>query len=183
MRGRVFFLAAFATVFFIISSVAAGDSLDAGRWFEKGQALARAGKMEEAVAAFDLAIEKEASPLRGLSTPELYYNRGLAYEGLENHKKAIADFSKAIESNPKYVEAYFERGNAYFGMTSLWQAVRDYTKALEINPDLAKAYYTRGYAYMLLKDKEDGMADIKKAAKMGHEPAKVFLKANGVEAK
>lgn len=183
MRGKAFFFCplrgvnALAAVFFIISSVAAGEGLDAGRWVDKGQALVRDGKMEEAVAAFDLAIEKEGR------TPELYYRRGLAYESLENHKMAVDDFSKAIELNPKYVEAYFERGNAYFGMTSLWQAVRDYTKALDINPDLAKAYYTRGYAYMLLKDKEDGLADIKKAAKMGHEPARIFLKANGIEAK
>ncbi|MBI5888438.1 MAG: tetratricopeptide repeat protein [Deltaproteobacteria bacterium] len=177
MRGRVFFIIATAAVFFVSPFAANGEGLDSVKWLEKGQELARAGKIEEAVAAFDLAIEKDAR------VPELYYNRGLAYEGLENHKMAIDDFSKAIELNPNYVEAYFERGNAYFGITSLWQAVRDYTKALDIDPGLAKAYYTRGYAYLLLKDKEDGMADIKKAAKMGHEPARIFLKANGTEAK
>jgi len=182
MRGKASFAAVMAAVLFIFSS-AAGEGLDAINWFEKGQALAKAGKMEEAVAAFDLAIEKEARPLRGFNTPELYYNRGLAYEGLENHTKAIDDFSKAIELNPVFAEAYFERGNAYFGQSFLWRAVRDYTKALDINPGLAKAYYTRGYAYMLLKDEEDGLADIKKAAEMGHEPAKVFLKANGIEEK
>ena len=43
---------------------------------------------------------------------EAYYHRGLAYHGLDNYEKAIRDYSKAIELNPKFTEAYVNLRNA-----------------------------------------------------------------------
>jgi tetratricopeptide (TPR) repeat protein len=41
------------------------------------------------------------------------YNRGLAYYGLKQYERAIADCDRVLELDPKYVDAYFNRGLAY----------------------------------------------------------------------
>ena len=38
-------------------------------------------------------------------TKEDYFNQGVAYYGKKQFDKAIADYSKAIELNPKYANA------------------------------------------------------------------------------
>lgn len=40
-----------------------------------------------------------------------YYNRGVALFKSNKFKEALADFDKAIELNPKYVNAYKYRAN------------------------------------------------------------------------
>jgi tetratricopeptide (TPR) repeat protein len=42
-----------------------------------------------------------------------YYNQGTVYDDLKQHEKAVEDFGKAIELNPKYAEAYYNRGAVY----------------------------------------------------------------------
>jgi len=42
-----------------------------------------------------------------------YLNSGIAHVNLGKYQKAIDDYTKAIELNPKYAEAYNNRGVAY----------------------------------------------------------------------
>jgi lipoprotein NlpI len=42
-----------------------------------------------------------------------YYNRGIDLDEVGDHDKAIADYTKAIELDPKYVYAYVNRGVAW----------------------------------------------------------------------
>jgi tetratricopeptide (TPR) repeat protein len=70
------------------------------------------------------------------------------YRGLEARKKghldqAIADFTKALELNPR-AECAYSRGEAY-SLKGQWdQAIADYTKALELNPRFVTAISTGG---------------------------------------
>ncbi len=49
----------------------------------------------------------------GNSAGAYYYNRGLEYQRKGQYDKAISDYTKAIEINPKYAVAYYNRGLAY----------------------------------------------------------------------
>ena len=51
--------------------------------------------------------------------------------------KAITDFSKAIELNPKDADAIYNRGNAYRIKGQFDKAISDYNKAVELNPRFA----------------------------------------------
>ena len=44
-----------------------------------------------------------------------YYNRGISYRETGKLDLAMADYTRAIELNPKYFEAYNNRGNLYHG--------------------------------------------------------------------
>ena len=78
---------------------------------------------------------------------KFYNNRGIDWARKGQHEKAIADFTKAIEIDPRYAKAYYNRGFAYFLKGQYEQAISDFTKAIELNPRYADAYINRGVAY------------------------------------
>ena len=77
----------------------------------------------------------------------VYNNRGMGYANDHNYEKAIEDYSKAIENNPKFAAAYLNRGDAYKNKSDYNKAIEDYSMAIAIDPKLAAAYKNRGAAY------------------------------------
>ena len=65
---------------------------------------------------------------------EAYYNRGIAHAKKNMHDQAIADYSKAININPRDADAYYNRGVAYDDKGMHDQAIANYSRAHEINP-------------------------------------------------
>ncbi len=94
----------------------------------------------------------------GNSEMRNYLESGDAKFGRGDDKGAIEDYTKAIESDPKYAEAYCNRGAAEYKLGDYKAALEDCNKAVEFAPDLSTAYYNRGNA-------EDGMGDYKKSIK------------------
>src|SRR5512147_2944807 len=101
---------------------------------------------------YDLAI-KECT--EQVNTPHIsdstlarsYVNRGVAYSGKGLSDQAIADFSKAIETDPKLYIAYNNRGTIYLQRDLTEQALADFTKTLSLKPDFTFARYNRAIAY------------------------------------
>ena len=63
---------------------------------------------------------------------ESYYADGSINLVEGDTERAIADLTKALELNPRHVEAYYKRGLA-FSLTERWQdAVKDFTAALAL---------------------------------------------------
>ena len=80
------------------------------------------------------------------------YSLGLKKYNLNDNIGAIADFSKAIEDNPKDAKAYCKRGNAKYLLMDYTGAIQDCTKSIEINSKYAEAYNVRGITERKLKD-------------------------------
>jgi tetratricopeptide (TPR) repeat protein len=80
-----------------------------------------------------------------------YINRGNVYTDPYNAKrdlnKAISDYTKAIEIDPKDADAYFDRGLAFYYKDDFDRAIPDLAKAIEIKPGFKSAYFNRGHAY------------------------------------
>ena len=95
-----------------------------------------------------------------------YYNRGVDHLLSGDYQKAIVDFTKAIEINPKYAKAYNNRGVARGFLEDYQGAIVDFTKAIEINLKYVTAYYNRGIAHYQLKDYQRAITDLQKAAKL-----------------
>ena len=73
--------------------------------------------------------------------------------------RAIAAFTRAIETEPKYAEAYVKRGLAYYRAGQYKAAIADYTRTLNLNRYHADAYASRGDAYRALGDGQHAIAD------------------------
>ena len=79
--------------------------------------------------------------------------KGNGYFGQSQWDEAITEYSKAIELNPRLVEAYENRGMAYENGKDPDKAIIDYTKVVELDPSNAFNYVRRALVYYYAKQK------------------------------
>ncbi|HXX93282.1 MAG TPA: tetratricopeptide repeat protein [Planctomycetota bacterium] len=76
---------------------------------------------------------------------------------------ALADFTRALEMNPKLAAAWYGRGVLLSNKGQLDRALADYSKAIEADPKFAKAYFSRAILRSYRNDDEGALADYGKA--------------------
>jgi tetratricopeptide (TPR) repeat protein len=113
-----------------------------------------------------------------------YYQSGLARKAKGDLDGAIADYSKAIEINPRYAEAFVNRGVARKAKGDLSGAIADYDKALALDPGLKEAYNNRGLARQLQGSLDPAIADFDKAIELdAHYAGAHYNRASAARAK
>ena len=65
-------------------------------------------------------------------TAESYFNSGNNYLNLKEYKKAIADYTQAIQLNPHDADFYYNRGLAYYKLKEYEKAEADYNQATQL---------------------------------------------------
>lgn len=141
--------------------------------FEKAFALAKdtdamgtkakledvAGKHREAAADYSRVIAVAPD----LSWP--YVQRGIAYEGMKDWAKAIADYTVLCDRYPKSYDYFEMRGKAYLSANQLQKSLADYDKVVALNPSYTGGYAERAKVYQKIDGKRSPrvMADLKKA--------------------
>jgi tetratricopeptide (TPR) repeat protein len=95
------------------------------------------GRMEQN--KFGHALQVVAQQESERDAAVAYYRRGNAYGKKGDLDRAIADYDKAIELDPKYVMAYNNRGIAYGKKGDFDSAIADLNKAIELDPKYVKA--------------------------------------------
>ena len=63
---------------------------------------------------------------------EAYCSRGIAYAKKREYDRAIADYDKAIDLNPKNAKAYYQRGYVYDIKGERDRAMADYNQAMRL---------------------------------------------------
>lgn len=106
--------------------------------------------------------EKAIGLLSAPKTSMDYFTRALANMVLEKPDAAIADYSKAIELNPRNVRAIAKRGVIYNNKKQLDLAMADFNKAIELNPRFVVSLYYRGNIYLNQQKRELAIADYTK---------------------
>ena len=86
------------------------------------------------------------------SDPAGYLDRGNRYSRNGVYHKAIEDYTKAIELDPKFAEAYYHRGCSWYEVDKFEDSITDLTKAIEINPKNNLIYTNIAITYCSLKN-------------------------------
>lgn len=76
-----------------------------------------------------------------------YYFRASAYVKLEDYKKALADYTAAIKTDPERSAYYQSRGDFYFDLGEYELAEKDYQKYISLKPSDPLGYIGIGRNY------------------------------------
>jgi tetratricopeptide (TPR) repeat protein len=157
-------------------------------WFNRGVSrmreanrLSALGRAEETSKVRQAAIAdfSEAVRLRA-SFAEAFNNRGLVHLALGEPSRAMADFEKAVEANPKHASAWYNLASqrdqtgddlAKAGRrdeaVAMWDSALDaYTTALSHAPDTPEYLNMRGNTHRAKGDRAKAAADYERALKV-----------------
>ena len=85
--------------------------------------------------------------------------RGLAYEKLWDHRRALEDYNRVIDIAPDGPGGYLDRARVYGDMEEHSRAVEDYDMAIRLSPGNAAAHSSRGACHAQLGDLAGAMSD------------------------
>lgn len=113
--------------------------------------------MKEAIAAFDIAIDKDPGQYKA------HYRRAVAHDRLDEPDAADADYRKCIELRPQYSPCFVDLAQLYidYGFANVGVAVLEVGVA--VNDKDAQMYLGLGRAMSQLRKYEDAVDALKKA--------------------
>jgi tetratricopeptide (TPR) repeat protein/tRNA A-37 threonylcarbamoyl transferase component Bud32 len=163
---------------------------------ERGRILQRRHLYDDAVRAYDLALEVRpdyalvhrfrAEALlelrryedalkafdaylryeKGTVPADVYRGRGVTYAKLGRYAEAIADYSRALAQEPRSPGMRTRRGWAAL-MAASQMALADFDEAIKLNPKDGDSYNGRGYARVQLGQYRAAVADAETAVRLG----------------
>jgi tetratricopeptide (TPR) repeat protein len=147
-----------------------------------GTALYQQKKWDEAIAQYRTAIELDrTSALAHHNLGAVLFNRCELSDGytrkvidaypnlaakLPKLAEAAACYKKAIELDPKYVDAYVALGSALRYQGQLDEAIATLQKAIDLKPKGVAAWYERGLVYRDLQQPDKARADFAKVIEL-----------------
>ena len=84
----------------------------------------------------------------------------------KDQRAALANFNKALDLDPDYVDAWIRKGVTYYDIDSYYEADNCFNKAVELSPMLFKALYNRGKNRLAMKEPELALTDLLKASSL-----------------
>ncbi|MBT4932951.1 MAG: tetratricopeptide repeat protein [Rhodospirillaceae bacterium] len=122
-----------------------------------GEQLAHQGRVEEAIEAFQKALQLDPKYADG------HFNLGVLFRGQGKLDDAIQSYQRAIAIKPGHFDACYNLGNALKekGMSS--EAITAFQKAVSIKPNFAEAHNNLGNALRELKRLEEAAVSYQNA--------------------
>jgi len=149
-----------------------------------GMAYLSRGKLEDAAAQFEMAIQLNPRDHKA------YYNLGLVYHQKGDLTKALEYFKRSVALNPQSVQAHYNLATIYL-QQRLWDlAIRHYVKVNALDPEIAMAHYNLGMAYAMQGKLPSAVSEWQKVLQLDpHNPlakknlakAQRMMKRSGVE--
>ena len=172
------------------------DSSHSGAWVCKAQVCAKQKKWDKAILALEQAISlrpaatvnylnlgkpiaektiRQLSKLQqsGTNSVELFRIRGLAYQFLENHEQAVADFSRSLEMTED-LSVRLRRGRCLILLEKFELGQTDLQQVIANEPDNHLAHFWRSDGYWRSGEIDQAIAEISKATKLHTNDSRYF---------
>ena len=99
-------------------------------------------------------------------TDKDYFQKGTTFLMKSNFNDAIIQYNKAINLNPKYIDAYSNRGESKLKLGQYESAISDFQIAEKLGLQTSNFYLFYGYAYYMLKQPNNGLPYLEKAIEL-----------------
>ena len=93
----------------------------------------------------------------------------------DNDRK-IADFTQAIQNDPRNAQNYFQRAFVYMQTGEDDKAISDLTQAIQMDPKFDKAYFRRSFVYMTKGSYDLATADLNQAVQINPQFTKAYYR-------
>lgn len=135
-------------------------SQTAQNFFDTANQLKSQGKLNEAIASYQQALEIQPDYL------EVHHQLAEVYFLEKRIPEATASCKLALKLQPNFAPAYKTLGNILQAQGKIEEALRAYNKALEINPEFVEALVNKGTMISKLGQTEDAIACYRNAIKL-----------------
>jgi tetratricopeptide (TPR) repeat protein len=106
--------------------------------------------------------------------------RGSVYLKMGDTKKAIGDFSRALEIDSKHPKAYHLRGLAHEMAGDNDEALIDFNRAIDIDAEYGAAFYSRASLLTKMGQEESALEDMKMVNHLSNLNIENFANENNV---
>jgi tetratricopeptide (TPR) repeat protein len=138
-------------------------------WFNRGVALEKMGKSDQAVECFDKALVENPNDSWA------WFNKGVSLHRLGSMGEALYCYDRALEYNPNDPDLLSNKGIALRTMGQPEEAIECYKKALEINPRDAGIWSNMGVTYRVMGDTIEALKCYDKALELDEYDVGVWL--------
>lgn len=145
--------------------------LQAREYVAQAQALTEQGRIEEALAQLQLAIQENPTLTAAhLGLGDIYRVQG-------NYEAAEESYRQAVAIEPRNFEAQYGHGLVLQMLNRVSDAIRAYLRALSINPDSFNANLNLATAYLQLQEARQALPYARRAVEVqpNDGPARVNL--------
>jgi tetratricopeptide (TPR) repeat protein len=150
---------------------------------ERARILMDRGQGAEAVPFLDGAVE--AMP----DNPEAYYQRGLAYENLDLHEKALDDYVACLKLDSRRTDALNNKAVQLAKLKRFDEAIAAFSELVDLNRDDFLGYRNRGLCRFDVQDYAGALQDYATAVKLNpadssswFQRGNVYLATSALEA-
>jgi tetratricopeptide (TPR) repeat protein len=138
---------------------------EAQDFFDAGVTATREGDFQKAVDAFTKV--SEMAPDR----PEVLYNLGFAYEGLQKVDEAVTQYEKALALRPEYYDPLIALAAIHTSRREWSEAAAAYERAIALRPEEVPVLFNYGAVSMNAGDMEHAVAAFQKVLELEPERA------------
>jgi tetratricopeptide (TPR) repeat protein len=136
---------------------------------------------DEGIAACTRLLD---ASVKGVNQAAVHNNRGTGWYLKGFYDNAVADFTEAIQRNPKYAVAYHNRGRAWHKKGDYDRAILDFREALRLDPKNAIAFTDRGTSLFAKAEPDLAINDFNQAIRLNSQYGPAYLgRANASAAK
>ncbi len=125
----------------------------ANDYYSSGTIKMVGGNNHGAIEDFSKAISKDKNMV------DAYFNRGIAYENLQQYGNAIRDYSAVVVLKPSMYQAFNNRGLLYMKTEKYQSAIDDFTISIRIKSDYPFTYLYRASVYLKINKLEEAKED------------------------
>ncbi|MBS4033761.1 MAG: tetratricopeptide repeat protein [Ignavibacterium sp.] len=157
-------------IFFFTAAMFAQDkemNTEAGKLFNEGNALLKAGNYNGAIEKYDAALKIEKDY-------RIYYQKGISLRKSNKNEEAKNSFEESLKLNPNFEASYNALGGVYFSMGDFTKSIEKFEKILEmknvkanvkdkVKSNMALAYSRLGNESLSKGEASRGIDYLKKA--------------------
>jgi len=137
-------------------------------WTAKGNALYYQAKYDEALQAYEKAIELDPN------SANAWTGKGNALAYLARYDESLQAYEKAIELNPNFSYAWTGKGTALAYLAKYDEALQAYEKAIELDPNFANAWQGKGNALYMQNRNDEALQAYEKAIELDPNSANAW---------